>query len=237
MKLQNNRRLCTIALITVLAVSAIMASMQAATAAQVTETPTFAFLSASPNPVGINQETLLVAWLENMPLLTKPTSSPSVLFEGYTITVTKPDGTTQTLGPYTSDPIASIYLPYTPTQIGNYALQFSFPGQHCVGYLNTAGMNILIDTNYKPSVSAVVTLTVQQQAIPPYQDAPLPGPNDYWSRPLSGDNRGWYTIAGNWLAIPFARGNAYSTDGAFNPYSKAPNSAHIVWKKPLMPGA
>ena len=57
-------------------------------------------------------------------------------------------------------------------------------------------------------------------------------------RPIDAQNQDWFTISGNWLgtgATTFGN-TAYSWSGNFNPYSKAPNSAHIVWKKPITLG-
>jgi hypothetical protein len=47
-------------------------------------------------------------------------------------------------------------------------------------------------------------------------------PTDYWTRPIDASLREWHVIAGNWLA-----------DGKDNPYTTGPESAHIVWTKPL----
>ena len=41
-------------------------------------------------------------------------------------------------------------------------------------------------------------------------------------------------ISGNWLAIPQQFGAGYApTSGPFNPYTRAPNTAHIAWTQPL----
>ena len=39
-----------------------------------------------------------------------------------------PDGTKTTLGPYTSDPVGTIFVTITPTETGNYTFQGFFPG-------------------------------------------------------------------------------------------------------------
>ena len=38
-------------------------------------------------------------------------------------------------------------------------------------------------------------------------------------------------VSGNWLGVPLTFGNGYSSSGTFNPYTKAPESAHILWTK------
>jgi hypothetical protein len=51
-------------------------------------------------------------------------------------------------------------------------------------------------------------------------------------------NLDWYAIAGNWLGYTLgsggggAGGGYYNNTANFNPYSTAPNSAHILWTKP-----
>jgi outer membrane protein assembly factor BamB len=208
-------------------------------AVQGPDTPTFAFLNVAPNPVGVNQPATVVMWLANIPLFYNASTgsvtgnSQVILFEGYSVTITKPDGSQETLGPYSSDPIASYYLQYVPTVIGKYTFQFHYPGQHVVGYTTT---NTLIDSHYLPSDSAEVTLTVQEQPIGGISDVPVPGPDDYWSRPINGENRNWYTISGNWLGTPDSAWFAYNATGPFNPFTTAPDTGHIVWTTQLSSG-
>ncbi len=146
------------------------------------------------------------------------------------MTITKPDGTTETKGPYTSDPTGSTWFYYAPTQIGTYQFQFSFPGQQVNG---TDQYGNRISGYYQPSTSPKVPLTVQQNPILPYPETPLPKPNEYWQRPIYGTNREWNTIAGNWLMQSYNTTYTYNLNGGFNPYTTAPNTAHVVWTKPL----
>ena len=46
-----------------------------------------------------------------------------------TVTITKPDGTKETQGPFTSDPLGDQYFMYKPDIVGKYYFQMSFPGQ------------------------------------------------------------------------------------------------------------
>jgi hypothetical protein len=54
-------------------------------------------------------------------------------WQGFTVAITKPDGTSQTLGPFTADDASFAHALYTPDQRGKYTLEFSFPGQHVTG--------------------------------------------------------------------------------------------------------
>src|SRR5665647_638189 len=53
---------------------------------------TIAHLSFRPNPIGINQPLLVNMWMQ-------PPTHVSRYFTGLTVTLTKPDGTTETIGP------------------------------------------------------------------------------------------------------------------------------------------
>jgi outer membrane protein assembly factor BamB len=73
---------------------------------------------------------------------------------------------------------------------------------------------------FEPSESEVVGLTVQNDAVEYASETPLP--EGYWENPISAENRGWYTIAGNWLK---------STEWA--KYTVGPESAQILWTQEL----
>ena len=197
--------------------------------------PTYAYLSVAPNPAGVGQQVFVNFWL-NLP---PPTAAGAYgdRWHGLTVAVTKPDGTTQTLGPYSSDAVGGWYATYTPTTIGTYTFQFKFPGQTLTGenpnpVTGTATASAVNDT-YTASTSPVVSVIVQQQQI---QDVPAnPLPTGYWQRPIQSVNSPWYQISGNWLGLAastFAATGQYNASGNFNPYTTAPNTAHILWTKP-----
>ncbi len=190
--------------------------------------PTFAYLTASPDPVGVGQPVSLIYWLDKVP----PTAAGFAgdRWGNLTITVTKPDGSKQNLGPFISDPVGGGYAIYTPDQSGTYNFVFNFPGQ--VASLNNpvtglAGSpSAYVGDYYLPS-STTAKLTVQQTKISPAADFPLP--TGYWSRPIEGQNTNWATIASNFLSGS-AITNKYQPDGI------APNSAHVMWTRPLEDG-
>ena len=186
-------------------------------AQEVQEFPTYAFLSVAPNPVGVNQEVTVIIWLDIVP----PTVAGAVTaWEGYRVNITKPDGSIETKGPYSSHSDGGYYFTYKPTKTGIYKFQFSFPGQTVAGVY------------YKPSKSAIVELTVQEKPIEAWPDTPLP--TDYWERPINAENRLWYQIGGNWLMAAYdTMIRPFDTGGAFSPYADAPDSPHIVWTKEL----
>ena len=196
--------------------------------------PTYSFLSVSPNPIGVGQQVNVNFWV-NLP---PPTASAQYgdRWHNMTVTVTKPDGTTTTLGPFTSDATGGTFTTYTPAVTGNYTFQMKFGGETLAG-LNTANGLPSTDPSvgdyFQPSTSNSYTLNVQQD---PISFAPvIPLPSNYWTRPIYGENNNWNTIAGNWLGLAastFAATGMYNATGNYNPYTTAPNSAHILWTKP-----
>ncbi|MEM2046006.1 MAG: PQQ-binding-like beta-propeller repeat protein [Candidatus Bathyarchaeia archaeon] len=174
------------------------------------EIATYLFIVARPNPIGVDQ-TLLITWIFHMP---PPTGAR---WENVTITVTTPDGTTETKGPFKSDIVGCNWLEYVPKKVGKYYFQANFPGQ-------TIGSNY-----YKPSTSRKLEIIVQQEPVPYFPETPLP--TDYWRRPIDAQYREWSSISGNWLT------GMYNITGiaanAFNPYTTAPGAPHIMWTKPI----
>ncbi len=238
LKIQGNKTLSTIALILILAISAIMAAMPAAKAHTPPLTiPTWAYLSVEPDPVGVSQAAYVNFWIDKVP----PTASAQYgdRWQNFKVTVTKPDGTTATLGPFSSDDVGGAFTTFIPTAAGNYSFVFNFPGQTIAGANpgpTGTYLPIYVGDYFGPSTSPTVTLTVQQAQVQYYPPTPLP--TGYWQRPIYSENLDWYRIAGNWLGF-WQQGNGgsyYNASGNFNPYTTAPNSAHIVWTKPLAPG-
>jgi hypothetical protein len=95
--------------------------------ARAAEVETYMKIAVSPNPAGVGQTVYVLFWLTVYP----PTAAGpgGDRWRDLTVTVTKPDGTTETKGPFTSDPVGGRYLIYTPDQVGTYTFQAHFPGQ------------------------------------------------------------------------------------------------------------
>src|SRR3972149_780422 len=100
------KKLVAIALFLMLTIAVPLIALPTASAAEMN---TFPIIGALPNPVGVGQETLILTGL------TKPTTWPQVGWAGVTVTVTKPDGTTQTLGPVTTDTTGMTGIVYVPS--------------------------------------------------------------------------------------------------------------------------
>jgi len=224
-----------IALILMLTIAVTLVALPAANA----HTPrwtlkTWAFLSVQPNPIGVGQTAFVNFWIDKTP----PTAIAQYgdRWQNFTVSVTHPDGTTEKLGPFASDAVGGAFITYVPSKIGNYTFVFNFPGQTVTGENPGPSGTVapeFVGDYFEPSTSATVTLAVQQEPIP---SAPLtPLPTGYWKRPIISSNTAWYKISGNWLglaAVSFGSTGMYNVSGNFNPYTTAPNTAHIVWTKP-----
>jgi outer membrane protein assembly factor BamB len=226
MKNSKSKAMATIiALFLLLTIAVPLAALPAANAhSPPWQIPTFAYISVTPNPIGMGQSAAVVIWLDLTP--SGAGLGNSIRFRNYTLTITRPDNKTETMNwPYISDPTSSQYTHYTPSQVGVYTFKFSFPGM----VYNWSGA---YSNDVFLSSSASTTLTVQQQQIPAPIDS-YPMPSAYWTRPIEGQNTYWYTIASQWLGTgspQFNMGLKVQPDGI------APDSAHIMWTKPIDSG-
>ncbi len=207
----------TIALILMLTISMFIIYLPAVNAQDV---DTYPYIAIFPNPIGVNQIAVVNMWIQPL----QPAEYD--IYHGFMVTVAKPDGTTDDIGPFNSDPTGATWFEFIPDMVGTYTLQFSYPGET----FTSSG------EYYKPATSPITELVVQQEPLPPYPTEPLP--TGYWDRPISGENREWASISGNWLTDGYNSTLAfvYNSGGGFNPYSKAPRSSHIVWTKELLLG-
>jgi len=240
-KIRGNKTAASmIALFLVLTIAVTLVALPAANA----HTPpwtisTYAFINVAPNPIGVGQTAYVNFWIDKVP----PTADGiyGVRWHNMKVTVTKPNGDTETLGPFNSDATGGGGIRYVPDQVGTYKFEGNFPEQTTVvenprpgppGLLPSGGE--YINDTYLGS-SATTTLTVQEEQVTTaYPANPLP--KEYWTRPINSMNREWYSIGGNWLglaATSFGATGMYDSKGNFNPYTTAPNSAHVVWTKPI----
>lgn len=204
--------------------------------------PTFAYIQAIPDPIGVGQTTLIYMWLNK--LIDGTSLLNNVRFHNYHLTITAPDGSVTTKDfPIVTDPTSNVGYSFAPDQVGTYTLSFSFPGQNYTDYDYVSNPpSAFIGDRYLPS-SASATLTVQQN---PILDLPFnPLPTNYWTRPIYGNNPNWFAVSSNWLGAgsPGYQGWGYSQNLGgngmlLNGYDNliGPLSGHIMWTKPLQDG-
>lgn len=174
------------------------------------------YLAATPNPIGVGQETLLhVGMIDEL-------VATDMGWQGLSVTIQKPDGTIETFSDIKTDSTGGTGRVYVPTMEGNYTLRAYFPAQwHNVTVYG--GANIF----YEEAVSSDVTLVVTNDPAPIYPGHALP--TEYWTRPIDAQLREWYTITGNWLTT-------YPPNRLAKYNSEAPESSHILWAKQLAEG-
>ncbi|WGM90332.1 MAG: PQQ-binding-like beta-propeller repeat protein [Candidatus Bathyarchaeum tardum] len=182
------------------------------------------YINAMPNPVQVNNPLLFHVGS------VYPTPTQMGGWSGLTVEVTDPQGNTETLGPIQTDTTGGTGVLYTPTRLGTYTARTHFPEQVLTtasGYIGPAG-TIMIE-----SYSEELEFVVQDDPIAFYPGHSLP--NEYWSRPIDQQIREWYTISANWLGyVPPTNPDPHSINAKYNDY--APESAHILWTKPLTMG-
>jgi len=225
-----------------------------ASAQQVTEIPTWLYITASPNPVGKGQTVYVNAFFSK-PLPTSGMANTGDMYENITVRVTKPDGTVVVYGPFVSDACGGIWFNFQPDQVGEWKLQAFYPGEilDLKNSKNPDAPPLIfggwtrppVGARVRPAQSDVLTLIVQEEPVGyNYKTPPLP--SEYWFRPIYATNWEWGKNfgCGSWFGLrspAFATTGMYDGMGNFNPYDKAPNTAHIVWTKPThfggQPGA
>ena len=185
--------------------------------AQTTSVKTYPFINATPNPIGVGQETLLHIGIS------KATILASQGWTGLTVTVWRPDNSTETLGPFTTDSTGGTGTVYVPSQVGTYYLQTNFPAQS-FNFTGSDGRGGVISNlvNLQAGTSDKIPLISQSEPLPLYPGVPLP--TEYWTRPIDAQAYDWNIISGSWFD-----GNRRLP--AYVPYNKGPETAHVLWTK------
>ncbi|XHH07646.1 MAG: PQQ-binding-like beta-propeller repeat protein [Candidatus Bathyarchaeia archaeon] len=213
---------------------------------------TQARLSVRPDPIGLGQTFLVNLW-------TNPGTHVERKHEDYTVTITKPDGEQEVIkvDSYVAD--ATAWFEYVADQVGNWTLKFDFLGTYypagyyyqgkvypslaAIGtYTSGAftGPAYLESAYYKPSSTPEITLTVQAEQVMSWPPSQLP--TDYWTRPISPENREWWVIGGDfpwygpategvWDELYPETNRYWDSHYRFTPWVEAPDSSHIVWKQ------
>ncbi len=167
---------------------------------------TWAYVSLRPYPnVGVNQPLLVNAWVTPAPLHQRD------YYENFMFTFTSPSGTSTKIGPMDSELSGTVWFDLPLTEIGAWTIKLDFPGDHA-------------------NLPSTVTRTINVQKDPVnvgYPDTPLP--TAQWTFPINVQNREWRNIAGPWY-----QSNYNASVGAYNPYTEAPTTPHILWKLPAV---
>jgi hypothetical protein len=188
------------------------------------EVATFASIMAVPNPIGVGQYTHIYMWVDKV--IFSAAIVNDIRMHDYKLTITKPDNTTEIHEwPIVHDTTSNQGYNYAPAEAGTYTLKFEYPGQTYEWFNSNYG------DIYLPS-SAETTLVVQEEPVPNLPDS-YPLPKEYWTRPIYGENPGWWTISSDWLGTGSPQTSQYFryiADGV------GPQTPHVMWTKPLQDG-
>jgi hypothetical protein len=231
-KKNGTTKLFTVTLILLLTLPVIAVSIPATTAHDPPWTiETWSYVGVVPENVGVNQEMLIVFWPAEYPYTAQGAYGDRFTWN---IEITKPNGEIDRMGPFISDPVGGSWTLYTPTQVGTYTVVAKMDEHTYTGLPDTTPSTIrspeFVNDTALASQSDPVQFTVQEDPVAGYEETPLP--DGYWTRPIYGANRNWYSVAGNWV------GGAAQTNGTTTNfgYGLAPESAHVLWTRPFWSG-
>jgi len=206
--------------------------------------PTYAYIYALPNPIGVGQTIQVYMWLDpvygasggsaasvgtNGMTASAALMSNTYRFQNYHLTITDPGGhvTTQTF-PIIQDSTSSQEYAFTATEVGTYSFNFSYPGQVYGANGNGYSGSVMINDTYLPSNVASTTLTVLSSPIAlPSLSSPLP--NAYWESPIYGENSNWFSITSNWLGSGSPVPAHYTSSTLFHGDGVGPLTSHLMW--------
>ena len=194
-KIRGNKTLYAIALTIILTFSALVACMPVANAhTPPWKIPTYAYITVMPDPVGVNQLVTVFVWVDKVwPSASAiGTTYNDIRPHDYKVTITGPDNKTEVKKfPIVWDPTSSQFFLWYPKMVGTYTFKFDFPEQVYTWSGTSQNDTFLAST-------ASTTLTVQAEPLPAAIDS-YPLPNEYWTRPIQGENSYWWKISSNWL--------------------------------------
>jgi outer membrane protein assembly factor BamB len=229
---KNNSKLSTIAFVLMITLTVSFVALPTVIAHDpALEIPRYSYVSIQNSVLGVGQQLGIIFWSNAVPPTAQGAYGDRWIFY---IDVTTPSGSTDTLGPFTSDPVGSGWAVYTPTSVGTYTIVSRLAQQTITGLpLKPDGTTYApeaVGDVYLAATSNPVTLTVQQDAIAEWPEAPLP--TEYWTRPINGLNRNWDVLAGNWLGSTWQN---YGSTTRFG-FGLGPESAHVMWATPMWAG-
>jgi hypothetical protein len=216
------------------------------------EIPTYAYIHAVPDPVGVGQTVSVFMWLTNY-YYGADAIANDLRFRNYKLTITAPNDavTTQTFA-VVVDTTSNQFTTFIPDQVGEYTLEFTYPGQTYTetDYISAGfgppGPNPYTNDTFLPS-SASTTITVQEEQLPAAIGG-YPLPEEYWTRPIYGENTNWWEISSNWLGLGAPGYGGYTNFGGdaaggecngqwtFPGDAVGSQTAHVMWTKPLQSG-
>ena len=233
-KMANKRISAAIAIVFMLSISVSMTLAPIANAhTPQWQIPTFAHIFATIDPIGVGESEYIYIFLT--PTYAGESLANDYRFHNYQLTITDPDGVVTTQKWDTVwDTTSNQGYRFTPTKVGVYKLNFTFPGQNVNDYSHAN--DAYVNDTYLPSTD-VTTVTVRNEPTFTYPSS-YPLPTMYWTRPIYGENTGWWSISSDWYGSG-APGYGASTgpnQRQFPGDAVGSQTAHIMWTKEVQPG-
>lgn len=195
----------------------------------------YAYINAAPNPVGAGQKVDILIWVDKV--RRSATLDNEYRIHNFRLTIKDAGGTVVLTQFWETviDTTSSQYYAWTPTVAGQYTLIFDFEGFDASDYPSDVRESTDI---YLPD-SDTTTVTVLEEPLPPPVTS-YPLPQEYWTRPIYGENTDWWSISSNWLGTGSPNLSSYSFSGAAMKRESGDaigsKTAHIMWTKPLQMG-
>jgi len=226
---KNKSKLSTIAFVLMITLTVSFFALPTVNAAEI---PRYSYIAIQKDVIGVGQPLVIQMWSNAVPVTAQGAYGDRWEF---TVEVTKPDGSIETIGPLTSDPVGTGYTLYTPTSVGTYTLVSVLEDDEITGLPLKPDGTVpnspqSVGDIYLAARSNPVTLTVQEESVSGWVEPPYG--EQYWTRPINGMNRNWNVLAGNWL------GSTWQTSGSTTRFGSGlgPESAHVMWATPMWAG-
>ena len=173
-----------------------------------TKIKTYAYISALYPKVGTGEYNYIVGWISPPPVFSGP------IYYNLKFTVTKPDNTKMTVIKNT-DSAATASFSVKCDKSGVWKAKFEWDGEPFQKIMEGC-------------VSAEITWEVIDDYVAPkIEPIPPPDPNTPLSFPVSSELRDWADLVGPWWNSRCDKATN------FNPYTRGPETAHILWAKSL----
>ncbi len=255
----------TIALLLMFSIAStiLLTSAEDAYSTLVVNHKTFMYCSVGSSLLGLGQNQILVYWTADLPPDVGETDGVisgafnRASWKDVSFNVTSPNGESTIIAiPLgQSDSVGGGYALYQPAETGKYIVTAIFPAQWKNSTLvngastpNQAGYPNPTNQYYTAATSEPVTFEVQPNALPLWNENPLP--DDYWTRPINQASRLWGQLGGNWLAgSEWASWDTGITATAWQQpvgetggtttryvYGIGTETSHILWTRPLYLG-
>ena len=221
--IQTKKPLYAATLLTLLCISLFAASATTLKADDRYNHTTHIYVAATPTPQLVGQTVYITYIIANVPPSVYPTEAPRYFWwSGITLTITYPDGNVKNITDLETSYAGAGTYSFTPQTPGNYTVVASYAGQ-TIPSGPSAGIK------YHPSTSPPTTFRATDDPTEIKNIITYPLPEEYWTFPIEAQNKDWTIYAGGWLAGRFAQPGVQN---AYNPYTRGPYSAHIMWSRP-----